>query len=187
MTIKVVSFPALPHISLGLISAQCIEPFKVFPFAIDEFQIVANPPYGSFMHSPNGLRMRRWFAHECFILVYITVAQLFGSSHWLYDYRMPSSYSVPVCQSSHTLSVPLNWLLLHFLTHFKKITSRNPDISPSHCTPPVSFSFQFHPASLAWQVIFVLLKHSHKEIVDKEKRKTVGITKNENGNIIIEK
>lgn len=82
--------------SLGLITAHHSEPFKVFPFALDELQIVANPPYGSFVRSPSGLRVRRWLAHECFILVYITVAQLFCSTHWLYDYKILSAPLAPL-------------------------------------------------------------------------------------------
>ncbi len=128
--------------SLGLITAYRIEPFKVFPFAIDEFQIVANPPYGSFMHYPKGLRLRRWFAHECFILVYITVAQLFGSTQWMYDYKI---LSAPLTLVLPCLSVCLSYVLCPFnsFSHFMKLPSCNQGISLSHGTPPTLLSFQF--------------------------------------------
>lgn len=150
-----------------------LEPFNVSLFAIDEFRI-ANPPYGSFMHYPSGFRARRWFAHECFILVYITVAQLFGSTHWMY------CIIIKCClfHSASSYSVSLSYVLCPFKFAFVLLCisfHENNIIQSKHITVtlnPWLFFFLFQLALLT-AVIFVLLNDSHNVTVDKNRHNIV--------------
>lgn len=68
-----------PPVFLCRVCYRLLEPFNV-SLRRYRFQTVAKSPYGSFKRDPGGFSVRPRFAHECFILVYITVAQLFGNT-----------------------------------------------------------------------------------------------------------
>lgn len=142
------------HLSFspGLITAHRTELFQSVPFAVDELQIVANPPYGSFMHCPNGLRVRRWLAHECFILVYITVAQLFGSTLnvWLQNnvcstrppFTLVMSVSLSYLLCPFIFASPSLFCLISWKYHQQIQTHQHHIVKPS-CLPNSLNFFQF--------------------------------------------